>query len=53
LLRYAAGRFCIDASVRHVSDNAIKTSAQNGFSNGNGTQVWQSQFLAPLTFSFN
>ncbi|MFZ6750902.1 TonB-dependent receptor [Undibacterium sp. Ren11W] len=52
-LRYAAGRFYIDAFVRNVSDNAIKTSAQNGFSNGNGTQVWQSQYLAPRTFGFN
>jgi hypothetical protein len=43
----------IDASVRNVSDNAIKTSAQNGCANSAATQVWQSQLLAPLTFSFN
>ncbi|MDO8654374.1 MAG: TonB-dependent receptor [Undibacterium sp.] len=46
-LRYAAGKFYIDAFVRNVSNGNIKTSAQNGFG------VWQAQYLAPRIVGFN
>jgi iron complex outermembrane recepter protein len=47
-LRYTAAKaWFIDGYVQNVENGKIKTNAQNSFG------VWQSQYLAPLTFGAN
>jgi len=47
-LRYVSPKtWYVDALVQNVGDGKVKTNAQNAFG------VWQSQYMAPLTFALN
>ena len=53
-LRYASPKsWYVDAFVRNVENAKVKTNAQNSFNDGKGNQVWQSQYLPPITYGMN